>query len=117
MLDGILSLSEHLRRVSPRHWVCNAWRVVLAQPGRETESEKLWSDVVEATIRLCDSYESLGPREKVEGMGAGSGQLVARDWNFKARTAVRNVMGKGKSSWEGNAGWERLAEKSQELKG
>jgi len=92
-----------------------AWRVVLAQPGWESDSEKKWNRAVEATIRLCDSYESLGPRERTEGMG--SGELVAKDWNYKASTAVRTVMGKGKSTWEGTNGWETLQEKAMDLKG
>ncbi|TKA68177.1 hypothetical protein B0A55_07349 [Friedmanniomyces simplex] len=92
-----------------------SWRVVIAQPGWESDSEKKWNGVVEATIRLCDSYESLGPRERTEGMGAG--ELVEKGWRFKARTAVRNVMGRGKSTWEGTEGWEMLVEKGEELKG
>ncbi|KAK5112358.1 hypothetical protein LTR62_004321 [Meristemomyces frigidus] len=92
-----------------------AWRVAVAQPGWETDNEALWNNVVDATERLCDSYESLGLRERTEGMGAG--ELVAKDWRFKARTAVRNVMGRGKGTWEGGSGWERLVEKMQGLKG
>lgn len=92
-----------------------AWRVVTSQPGWETESEQCWNDVVEATIRLCDSYESLGPKERTEGLGAG--ELVAKDWKFKARSAIRTVLGRGKGSWEGNEGWERLQEAMKDLKG
>ena len=83
-----------------------AWRVVMSQPGWESESEERWNDVVEATVRLCDSYESLGRRERTEGMGAGD--LVAKDWRFKARSAVRGILGRGKASWEGTSGWDRL---------
>ncbi|KAK4554072.1 hypothetical protein LTR86_008913 [Recurvomyces mirabilis] len=92
-----------------------AWRVAVAQTGWDGDSEDKWRDVVEATVRLCDSYESLGQRERTEGMGQG--ELVAKDWNFKARTAVRTVMGRGKAVWEGTEAWERLVEKGQELKG
>jgi tetratricopeptide (TPR) repeat protein len=94
-----------------------AWRAVTAQPGWETDNEKGWKDVVEATVRLCDSYESLGPRERTEGVGAGAGQPVAKDWKFKAKSAVRGVLGKGKASWEGSEGWERLQEVLEGLKG
>ncbi len=83
-----------------------AWRAVTAQPGWESESEKRWNAVVEATVRLCDSYESLGPRERSEGLAAG--EFVAKDWKFKARTAVRGILGRGKASWEGTSGWDRL---------
>ncbi|KAH9808644.1 TPR repeat-containing protein [Teratosphaeria destructans] len=93
-----------------------AWRAVTSQPGWDLgEDEKSWNAVVEATVRLCDSYESLGPKERTEGMGAG--EMVARDWRFKARTAVRGILGKGKSYWEGTEGWERLVETLEGLKG
>lgn len=83
-----------------------AWRAITSQPGWETESEKRWNEVVEATVRLSDSYESLGPKERTEGMGAG--EVVMKDWKFKARSAVRGIMGRGKDSWEDTEGWERL---------
>lgn len=91
-----------------------AWRAITSQPGWETENDNKWNDVVEATVRLCDSYESLGPRERTEGMGAG--ELVAKDWKFKARSAVRGILGRGKASWEGSTGWDRLKDVMQGLK-
>ena len=92
-----------------------AWRAITSQPGWEMESEKRWDEVVEATVRLCDSYESLGPMERTEGMG--SGEPVAKDWKFKARTAVRGILGRGKASWEGTKGWERLRDTLDAMKG
>ena len=92
-----------------------AWRTITSQPGWETESKGMWNAVVEATVRLCDSYESLGPREKTEGLGAG--EPVAKDWKFKARSAVRGILGRGKESWEETSGWERLKEVMEGLKG
>ena len=83
-----------------------AWRAITSQPGWETEDQKQWNEVVESTVRLCDSYESLGPRQRTEGMGAG--EPVAKDWKFKARSAVRGILGRGKGSWEDTDGWEKL---------
>ncbi|KAH0109929.1 TPR-like protein, partial [Aureobasidium melanogenum] len=94
-----------------------AWRAVTSQPGWETESEARWNVVVDATIELCDAYESLGQMEKTEGMAAGSGALVAKDWKFKARSAIRSIMGKGKDCWEDTDGWERLKEALDGLRG
>lgn len=94
-----------------------AWRAITSQPGWETESEARWNEVVEATVRLCDSYESLGPRERTEGLAAGAGELVAKDWKFKAKSGIRGVMGRGKGSWDGTEGWERLKEAMEGLKG
>lgn len=94
-----------------------AWRAVSSAPGWETESEDRWNVVVDATIDLCDAYESLGQMEKTEGMAAGSGALVAKDWKFKARSAIRSIMGKGKDCWEDTDGWERLKEALDGLRG
>ncbi|EME47701.1 hypothetical protein DOTSEDRAFT_166974 [Dothistroma septosporum NZE10] len=94
-----------------------AWRAVTSQPGWESDSEAKWDNVVDATIRLVEAYESLGQRERTEGMSAGSGELVAKDWMFKARTAVRGIMGKGKDSWEDGAGWQKLRESMEGLRG
>ncbi|KAI9695706.1 MAG: hypothetical protein M1820_008469 [Bogoriella megaspora] len=92
-----------------------AWRVVTGKPGWEYGTEQQWKEVVDATIDLCDAYESLGPRERTEGLGAGE-EVVAKDWKFKARSAVRGIAGKGKESWEGTGPWERLKEKGDELR-
>lgn len=91
-----------------------AWRAVTAQPGWESDSEALWIAVVDATVRLCDSYESFGPMERTEGMGAG--ELVAKDWKFKARSAVRGIMNKGKECWGETAGFEKLQETLENVK-
>lgn len=94
-----------------------AWRAATSQPGWETSTEVQWDGVVDATIELVDAYESLGPRDRTEGLGAGSGELVAKDWRFKARSVIRGVMGRGKESWEHSSGWERLMNSSDGLKG
>ncbi|PVH99731.1 TPR-like protein [Periconia macrospinosa] len=94
-----------------------AWRAVTSQPNWESSSEKEWDAVVQQTVDLLDAYESLGPRERTEGLGAGSGEVVAKDWKFKSRSAVRSVLGKGKEAWEGSSGWDVLKERVDGLKG
>ncbi|KAF2817382.1 TPR-like protein [Mytilinidion resinicola] len=94
-----------------------AWRAVAGQPGWETGSVEQWEGVVDATVELADAYESLGEMERTEGLAAGSGEVVAKDWRFKARSAVRGIMGRGKESWEGTEGWERLVMALEGLKG
>ena len=108
--------------------------------GKIDESEDRWNEVVDVTIDLVDAYESLGPRVvagkgKQRGQGGGTRmdngngdrgeqqkeevveeEVVAKDWRFKARSALRSVMGKGKGSWEGTEGWERLVSRLEELK-
>jgi tetratricopeptide (TPR) repeat protein len=85
-----------------------AWRIVTQQPGWEHSTEMQWNKVVDATIRLTKAYRELGPRERTEGMGSNSGELVRKDWVFKSRTAVRGVLGRGKESWEDTEGWNKL---------
>lgn len=95
-----------------------AWRAVTTQLDWETgESEARWNEVVEATVRLCEAYESFGPKERTEGMAAASGEVVMKDWNFKARSAVRGIMGRGKESWDGTEGWDRLKDVMEGLRG
>ena len=95
-----------------------AWRVTLNQPGWESgtvEAKAAWKEVADSTIDLLDGYESLGERSREAGMGAG--ELVARDWRFKARSAVRAVLARAREGWEGDDWYEDLSERLQELKG
>lgn len=96
-----------------------AWRVTLNKPGWDTgagteSAQVTWAEVSEATIELVDGYESLGERTRESGMAAG--ELVAKDWKFKARSALRSVMSRAKEGWEGDARYEALSERLQELK-
>lgn len=137
LLDLILKRITPLITTSRRLWLLNAklslhlqhpsaalsayekaWRVTLNQPGWESgtqEAERLWKEVVEATTDLVDAYESLGERKR-EG-GLGEGQLVARDWRFKARSAVRGVVGRAREGWEGSEALEGLRKRGEGLKG
>ncbi|KAL9082212.1 MAG: hypothetical protein Q9159_006608 [Coniocarpon cinnabarinum] len=103
------------------------WRIVTARSKWEREGdEKEWEGVVQGTLDLVDAYESLGPRsvgpssknERNKDVETnGDEDIVARDWKFKARSAIRGVMGRAKDLWEGSQGWERLEERLRELKG
>ncbi|KAL9114005.1 MAG: hypothetical protein Q9187_007524, partial [Circinaria calcarea] len=133
----IARFSLHLNRPSAALEAYEkAWRVTLNKPswesggsssslpsattagniGREREEspEEVWAEVVDATVELVDAYESLGMRERVEGLGAG--ELVCKEWKFKARSAIRGVLGRGREAWEGNESWERLKGRGEELK-
>lgn len=89
-----------------------AWRCVTAVPGAY-DSEEGWELLVEETVGLVRGYESLGGRVRE---GDGHWVLVAKDWRFKARSAVRGVIGRGRENWEGSVGWERLVEIGERLK-
>ena len=94
-----------------------AWRVSINQPGWEggaEEARDAWKEVVDSTIDLLDGYESLGERTREAGMGAG--ELIAKDWRFKARSAVRSVLARAKEGWEGDDGYDTLSERLKELK-
>ncbi|KAF2668438.1 TPR-like protein, partial [Microthyrium microscopicum] len=94
-----------------------AWRATTVQPGWEFGTEEQWNAVVDATLTLVEAYRELGPRERTEGLSAGSGELVMKDWKFKARSAVRGIMGRGKGAWEDTEGWERLKNAGEDLRG
>ncbi len=94
-----------------------AWRVTTNQPGWDSgtaETEKLWKDVAEATSDLVDAYESLGERTMESGLGEG--EVVAKDWRFKARSAIRGIVGRAKENWEGSPEMEMLTRKLDDLK-
>ncbi|RPA93657.1 TPR-like protein [Choiromyces venosus 120613-1] len=91
-----------------------AWRTVNSRPNIIDGTEKEWDELVDATVDLVDAYQSLGEMERTEGLGAG--ELVAKDWRFKARTTVRGVMGQGRQNWEDTKGWGRLKESLEGLK-
>ena len=79
-----------------------AWRSQLNKPNWDSrlgsESKEFWSEVAEATTDLVDAYESLGEKSREAGMAEG--EMVAKDWRFKARSAVRSVLARAKDAWE-----------------
>ncbi|KPI40692.1 TPR repeat-containing protein C19B12.01 [Cyphellophora attinorum] len=96
-----------------------AWRAVTSRPDAYT-SEAGFGRVVTATEVLVAAYEDLGGRESERlGGGAGEGRKVEEKWRFKARTAVRGVLGKGREVGEGTEAYERLKQlgESEKLKG
>ncbi|KAL4967615.1 tetratricopeptide repeat protein [Aspergillus stella-maris] len=100
-----------------------AWRATVAsatQGAFQMGDEKRWNEVVGATERLVrGGYAKYGPLDK-EGSAAAEGEeaeIVAKDWRFKARSAIRGILGKGKEFWEGSEGWERLRELQGEVSG
>ncbi|KAJ5495465.1 hypothetical protein N7539_000581 [Penicillium diatomitis] len=100
-----------------------AWRAAVAsnaQGAFQMGDEKPWMAVVKATEKLVrDGYARYGPMDheekKVEG--TDEPEMVMRDWRFKARSAVRGIMGKGKEFWEDSEGWEKLKELQSEVVG
>lgn len=68
-------------------------------------NENVWNDAVESCENLVAAYESLG---ELEGKH-GAGDLVCKDWKYKARSTIRSLINRGKSSWEDSNGWTRLS--------
>ncbi len=95
-----------------------AWRVTLNHPGWERSgtkgAEKAWKEVADATVDLADAYESLGERKREAGIGQG--ELVCKEWRFKARSAVRGILGRAREGWEGSDAFEVLERRLVELK-
>ncbi|KKY15534.1 putative tpr domain-containing protein [Phaeomoniella chlamydospora] len=109
-----------------------AWRIILNRPNAfATETD--FNEVITGTKRLVQAYEELGPLPK-EGLGSmtatindkeagetqtieeATGPPVAKDWKFKARSAVRSVTSKGKENWADSPGMDELKEIGEGLK-
>ena len=71
---------------------------------------KVWDAAVEEAEKLVDSYRNLG--EKPGRMGG----VVCKDWRYQARSALRGLKGRGKTSHEGTVGWDKLEDLLQDLK-
>ncbi|RCK67456.1 Essential for maintenance of the cell wall protein 1 [Candida viswanathii] len=87
-----------------------AYRVMVHNPELES-SESVWNEVVDACEDLVSAFESLG---ELPGKH-GAGDVVCKDWKYKARTTVRSLMSKGKDMWEDSPGWERLQAMKEDL--
>lgn len=76
----------------------------LAQRAELDTDEAVWNEAVEACVDLVAAYENYG---ELPGKH-GAGDVVCKDWKYKARTTVRSLMSKGKQTWEDLDGWTRL---------
>lgn len=90
-----------------------AWRAHLTSvsPSETFDevSEAQWTSVVEKTVWLVRQYKDLGPRERER-----TGGQVEPKWRFKAKSAARRVLGRGKQ-WDGSEAWTKLKEEMDAL--
>lgn len=84
-----------------------AWRVLIQRLQDDDDhhdgggGKENWDAAVDGTVRLVGWYRDI---------------LVAGGkWKFKAKSAVRAVMGKGKDRWEDSPGWTRLEDVLREI--
>ncbi|KAJ5134256.1 hypothetical protein N7526_005621 [Penicillium atrosanguineum] len=100
-----------------------SWRATVAnnaQGAFQMGDEKPWLEIVRSTEKLVrEGYAKYGPmdRENQQAEGDKELELVASDWRFKARSAVRGILGKGKDFWEDSEGWTRLKTLQGEVTG
>ena len=87
-----------------------AYRAVINNPDFATD-ESLWKSAVGACEELVSAYENFG---EMEGRH-GAGDVVCKDWKFKAKSTVRSLISKGKSTWEFTDEYERLQELKKEV--
>ena len=78
-----------------------AFRTYLNNPALERD-EKVWDAAIEEAESLVDAYRNFG--EKPDGKGG----IVCRDWRYQSRSALRGLKGRGKLSFEGSHGWDKL---------
>lgn len=89
-----------------------SWRATTSKPDAYA-SEQNWKDVVASTKSLLEKYEELGEMERER-----TGGPVEKGWRFKARSAVRGVVGRGKEAgFEGSEGMGTLFDLMEGLKG
>ena len=89
-----------------------AWRATTGKPDAYA-TEQNWKDVVASTKELAEKYEELGEMERER-----TGGIVEKGWRFKARSAVRGVVGRGREAgWEGSEGMGGLLDLMEGLKG
>jgi len=100
-----------------------AWRATVAkyaQGAFQMGDEKPWLEIIRSTEKLVrEGYAKYGPMDR-EGQNVEGDQepeMVASDWRFKARSAVRGILGKGKDFWEDSEGWTRLKALQNEVTG
>ena len=89
-----------------------AWRALTSQPGVYEKDKAAWEAVAAATETLVKAYEALAGKER-ERTG---GKVIEGDWKFKAKTAVRGVLGKGREMWEDSNEFRRLEGLMETLK-
>ncbi|EGV60860.1 TPR-like protein [Yamadazyma tenuis ATCC 10573] len=87
-----------------------AYRAVTGNPDLET-SEQVWNEAVDACADLTAAYESLGQMAGKHN----AGDLVCKDWKYKAKQSIRSLMSKGKDTWEDSDGWYRLQDLKEEF--
>lgn len=121
-LPGVINTSSRLWRLiarvelwRKRPWASvecyeKAYRAQSHCPDLETD-EKVWNETVDACVDLCAAYESLGD---MPGR-LGAGDLVCKDWKYKAKQTIKSLMSKGRVSWEDSEGWEKLIESRNSL--
>ncbi|KAE8144574.1 TPR-like protein [Aspergillus avenaceus] len=120
-LWALVARVEHFRGRPSKSFEAHekAWRATVAsstQGAFQMGDEKKWMEVVRATEKLIrNGYAKYGPMDKEGQEGDGEAELVAKDWRFKARSAVRGILGKGKEFWEDSEGWSRLKELQTEV--
>ncbi|KAH0842298.1 F-box domain protein [Fonsecaea pedrosoi] len=89
-------------------WSEKSWRAQLAAVSAsedfDTVARDQWRRVVDKTVWMMQRYRDLGPLQRERTGGA-----VEAKWRFKARSAARRVLGRGKA-WEevGDEDWTRL---------
>ncbi|KAI8896538.1 hypothetical protein BC833DRAFT_622049 [Globomyces pollinis-pini] len=99
--------------ISWLEYVEKAQRHVLHDP-LILEQQKNFNLLVQATLELATVYIESQTLTQVPRMGTEA-LPICKDWNYKARMAVKAVIGKTKSIYEGTTEYERLVEKLQEL--
>ncbi|KAG7833811.1 hypothetical protein KL943_003919 [Ogataea angusta] len=86
------------------------YRAAVSRPELEVDQD-VWREAVTACEDLVSAYENFG---ELPGKH-NAGDVVCKDWRFKARSTVRSLLSKGKV-WEHTEEYVRLQELRDEMK-
>ncbi|KAI9598410.1 hypothetical protein BDF19DRAFT_432437 [Syncephalis fuscata] len=94
-----------------------AYRALLHSSSCESSAEE-FEAVADMAIETADLYRNLGPQSitKTTEDGQQVEQLVAKDWQFQARSLLRSLVGRTRDTYAGTPVHDRLVEALADLK-
>ena len=93
-----------------------AYRLLLHAPQLLNEPQ-LFEYLGSTTLEVVDSYVDLGSQMEKDRMGDDDTQLsiVCKDWQYQARTCLKTVVGRTRSTYEGTEMHEKLQKRLEEV--
>ncbi|KAI9013246.1 hypothetical protein BC832DRAFT_549110 [Gaertneriomyces semiglobifer] len=96
-----------------------AYRCLLNHP-RLSEDEEVFKLAVQAAFVLVDAYVTMGPQMEEVRMASADEteaqmEMVCKDWKYQAKTTLKTLVGRTKSTFEDTPLHDELKEKLKEV--